>query len=109
MIEGIILTENAAKEIGRALSLKEGYDAIRIEVQGGGCSGYRYNMSIDSEPRVGDDISEQHGVKVYYNAILFKPLLDGMTIDFTDGLMGGFKFINPNATASCGCGESFGA
>ena len=109
MIEGIILTENAAKEIGRALSLKEGYDAIRIEVQGGGCSGYRYNMSLDSKPRPGDDISEQHGVKLYYNAILFKPLLDGMTIDYDESLMGGFKFLNPNATASCGCGESFGA
>ena len=108
MIEGIILTENAAKEIGRALSLKEGYDAIRIEVQGGGCSGYRYNMSLDSKPRPGDDISKQHGVNLYYNAILFKPLLDGMTIDFDESLMGGFKFINPNATASCGCGESFG-
>jgi len=108
-VEGIRLTESAAKEIERELSLKDGYDAIRIEVQGGGCSGYRYNLSLDSETRTGDDISEQYGVKVYYNAILFKPLLDGMTIDYMDGLMGGFKFLNPNATASCGCGESFGA
>jgi iron-sulfur cluster assembly protein len=106
-MQGILLTETAAKEIERALSLKNGYNGIRIEVQGGGCSGYRYNMSLDSTPRPGDDISEHHGVKLYYNAILFKSLLDGMTVDFIEGLMGGFKFLNPNATASCGCGESF--
>jgi len=106
-MQGIRLTQDAAIHLARELSFKDGYDAIRIEVQGGGCSGYRYNMSLDSTPQPGDDISEHHGVKLYYNAILFKPLLDGMTIDFDAGLMGGFKFLNPNATASCGCGESF--
>ena len=104
---GIRLTQDAAIHLARELSFKDEYDAIRIEVQGGGCSGYRYNMSLDSTPRAGDDISEHHGVKLYYNAILFKSLLDGMTVDFIEGLMGGFKFLNPNATASCGCGESF--
>ena len=103
----IQLTESAAKEIERKLSFEDGCDAIRIEVQGGGCSGYRYNLSLDSETQPGDEISEQYGVKLYYNAILFKTLLDGMTVDFSEGLMGGFKFLNPNATASCGCGESF--
>ena len=107
-MESIILTESAAREIERELNLKDEYNAIRIEVKGGGCSGYRYNLSLDSRARPGDDVSEQHGVNLYYNAILFKPLLDGMTVDFAEGLMGGFKFINPNATASCGCGESFG-
>ena len=108
MIESIKLTEDAAIHLARELSLQDGYNAVRVEVKGGGCSGYRYNLSLDSRPRPGDDISEQYGVKLYYNAILFKPLLDGMTIDFDEGLMGGFKFLNPNATASCGCGESFG-
>ena len=108
MIEGIKLTQDAAIHLAREISLQAGYNAVRVEVKGGGCSGYRYNLSLDSKPRPGDDISEHHGVKLYYNAILFKPLLDGMTIDFDEGLMGGFKFLNPNATASCGCGESFG-
>ena len=108
MIESIKLTETAAKEIRRELSLKDEYNGIRIEAQGGGCSGYRYSLSLDNRSRPGDEISEQHGVKLYYNAIIFKSLLDGMTIDFTEGLMGGFKFLNPNATATCGCGESFG-
>ena len=109
MIEGIKLTQDTAIHLAREISLQKGYNAVRVEVEGGGCSGYRYSLSLDTKPRPGDDISKQHGVNLYYNAILFKPLLDGMTIDFTNGLMGGFKFINPNATASCGCGESFGA
>ena len=106
--ESIKITKTAAKEIKRELILKDGYNGIRIEAEGGGCSGYRYNLSLDSKTRPGDEISEQYGVRLYYNAILFKSLLDGMTIDFTEGLMGGFKFLNPNATATCGCGESFG-
>ena len=101
------MTQDAAIQLERELSLQDGYSAVRVEVTVGGCSGYRYNLSLDSIPRAGDDISEHYGVKLYYNAILFRPLLDGMTIDFDDGLMGGFKFLNPNATASCGCGESF--
>jgi len=108
MMKNIKLTETAAKEIQRELSLREEYNGIRIEAQGGGCSGYRYNLNLESEKKVGDEVSEQYGVKLYYNAILFKPLLDGMTIDFIEGLMGGFKFLNPNAAATCGCGESFG-
>ena len=106
-MQGIRLTQDAAIQLERELSLQDGYSAVRVEVKGGGCSGYRYNLSLDIIPRGGDDIIEHYGVKLYYNAILFRPLLDGMTIDFDDGLMGGFKFLNPNATASCGCGESF--
>jgi len=106
-MQGIRLSQDAAIHLARELSLKDEYDAIRVEVQGGGCSGYRYSLSLDSIPRAGDDVSEHYGVKLYYNAILFKHLLDGMTIDFDESLMGGFKFLNPNATASCGCGESF--
>ena len=108
MIEGIKLTSDAAHHLAREISLQKGYNAVRIAVQGGGCSGYRYNLTLCSKTLPGDEISEHHGVKLYYNAILFKPLLDGMTIDYDESLMGGFKFLNPNATASCGCGESFG-
>ena len=112
MIESIKITEHAATEIMRICQQRkkeEGYNGLRIEAQGGGCSGYRYNITLEREKKMGDDVSEQHGVKIYYNAILFKPLLDGMTIDFMEGIMGGFKFMNPNAVATCGCGESFGA
>jgi len=91
-VESIKITEHAATEIRRIYQQRkkeEGYDGIRIEAQGGGCSGYRYNITLEREKKMGDDVSEQHGVKIYYNAILFKPLLDGMTIDFMEGLMGG--------------------
>ena len=110
-VESIKITEHAATEIKRVYELDTDdiYDGIRIEAQGGGCSGYRYNIILEGEEKMGDDVSEQHGVKIYYNAILFKPLLDGMTIDFMEGIMGGFKFMNPNAVATCGCGESFGS
>ena len=67
-----------------------------------------YNLTLESSKKPGDEINEKNTVKIYYNSIVLKSYLDNMTIDFVEGLMGGFKFINPNATATCGCGESFG-
>ena len=81
---------------------------LRVQVRGGGCSGYEYQLAFDT-PREGDQIVEQDGVKVVIDpkSLLF---LTGSEIDFDDGLTGaGFAIKNPNAKGSCGCGQSFQA
>ena len=106
----ITLTENAAKEVKRLMEAQNLSDAnLRMGVKGGGCSGMSYTLNFEPETREHDEIFEVHGVKV---AIDPKSLLylEGITLDFVNGLEGtGFKFVNPNATKSCGCGSSFSA
>ena len=106
----IILTETAAKEVKRLMESQEMSDAnLRLGVKGGGCSGLSYTLNFDTETRGQDEIFEAHGVKLVVDAksLLY---LEGTTLDFLSGLDGtGFKFINPNATKSCGCGSSFSA
>lgn len=82
--------------------------ALRIGVKGGGCSGMTYQMGFDSENKDGDTVIEKDGVKLLVDGkSLF--YLAGTVLDFSDGLNGkGFVFSNPNATKTCGCGESFG-
>ncbi len=80
---------------------------IRVSVKGGGCSGLMYDLVFDSAPQSGDHVFEDKGVKVFVDrkSLLY---LVGTTLDFSDGLNGkGFQFINPNASRTCGCGESF--
>ncbi|MBI4372246.1 MAG: iron-sulfur cluster assembly accessory protein [Candidatus Omnitrophica bacterium] len=103
----ITVTSNALTEAKRLLEKqgKPGF-GLRVGVQGGGCSGLSYKLIFDQE-RAGDHIREIEGVKV-----LVDPksdiYLDGTTLDFVDGLEGrGFKFLNPQAKKTCGCGESF--
>lgn len=80
---------------------------IRISVKDGGCSGYEYAMEITSKPQPDDVVSQEGKVLVYVDA-KSATLLEGMIVDFVDGVMeSGFKFINPNATETCGCGKSF--
>ncbi|MDQ7052855.1 MAG: iron-sulfur cluster assembly accessory protein [candidate division KSB1 bacterium] len=76
-------------------------------VQGGGCSGLSYFLSLDKEIRPQDKIPEHDGVKVVVDS-KSAMYLEGTILDFTDGLMGrGFVFNNPNAVRTCGCGSSF--
>ncbi len=80
---------------------------IRVSVQGGGCSGLMYNLDFDNKINPADQVFEDKGIKILVDkkSLLY---LIGTTLDFTDGLNGkGFQFINPNATRTCGCGESF--
>lgn len=103
----IHLTPAAVREIQRQLSRQENPEmGIRLAVKGGGCSGLSYHLEYDL-PKERDHRIEQDGVRILIDrksAIYLK----GMTVDFHDGLNGrGFKFINPNATNTCGCGESF--
>ena len=82
--------------------------AVRIAVNSGGCSGMSYALSFDREPRAGDTVIDQGGLKVFVDPES-APYLDGVTIDYVVGLhKEGFKFVNPKAARTCGCGESFG-
>ncbi len=106
----ITLTENAAAEVKRLMqtqNLKEA--SLRMGVKGGGCSGMSYTLNFDSDTHEHDQVFEIHDVKVVVDSksLLY---LEGTTLDFVNGLEGsGFKFVNPNASRSCGCGSSFSA
>tara|TARA_Y100000746_G_C15262885_1_gene350424 strand:- start:338 stop:685 length:348 start_codon:yes stop_codon:yes gene_type:complete len=108
--ESITLTKNAAKRVNAILNGedKKGY-ALRVTVQGGGCSGMSYNLTFDNEQKEFDKIYESKGVKILCD---FKSwvYVKGTEIDFSDDLLsGGFKLNNPNANKTCGCGTSFSA
>lgn len=80
---------------------------IRVSVKGGGCSGLMYDLGFDDKVNPADQVFEDKGVKILVDKKSLLYLL-GTTLDFTDGLNGkGFQFVNPNATRTCGCGESF--
>jgi len=80
---------------------------LRVSVVGGGCSGLSYKLDFDNETKPMDQVFEDNGVKVVTDLKSFLYLVD-TTLDFSDGLNGkGFYFSNPNASRTCGCGESF--
>lgn len=102
------LTE-AAAEMARAALAREGATALRVGVIGGGCSGMQYTLGVDTAARPDDTVLEQHGVRILVDAASAR-YLRGTVIDYVHGLHGaGFKFVNPNATRTCGCGSSFAA
>ncbi len=107
----ITLTNNAVLEVARIISEQHiGKDVyLRVGVQGGGCSGFNYILGFDDgPPNEVDQVFEQDGITIVCDPKSFL-YLSGIEIGFKDGLMGrGFKFTNPNASKSCGCGESFG-
>ncbi len=80
---------------------------LRVSVVGGGCSGLSYKLDFDNEQKPMDKVFEDNGVKVVTDLKSFLYLVN-TTLDFSDGLNGkGFYFSNPNASRTCGCGESF--
>ena len=105
----INITEQAKRKI-HALRAEEGYSddyEVRVSVRGGGCSGLMYDLDFDNAIQEQDHVYEDQGVKILVDKKSLLYLL-GTTLDFSDGLNGkGFQFINPNATRTCGCGESF--
>ncbi len=107
--EPITLTATAASKVAELIAA-EGADevlALRIAVKSGGCSGFQYDMYFDSEFAADDVLRDLGGVKVVVDTDSAE-LLTGSTLDFTDGLQGaGFHISNPNATRTCGCGNSF--
>ena len=105
----ITITERAVKEVKRIVdeqNLPEG-TVLRVGVKGGGCSGFSYTLGFDDQTSEIDQITEQDGVKIACDPKSFL-YLSGTQVDFEESLMGrGFKFGNPNASNTCGCGESF--
>ncbi|SDC21663.1 HesB/IscA family protein [Ruegeria marina] len=80
--------------------------ALRVAVEGGGCSGFQYEIALDA-PKEDDLVLEGQGERVVVDAVSL-PFLENATIDFTEELIGArFVIDNPNATSSCGCGTSF--
>ncbi len=93
-------------ELKAAAGLSDDY-FLRVSVVGGGCSGLSYKLDFDNETQPNDQTFEENGVKLVTDLKSFLYLCD-TTLEFSDGLNGkGFHFDNPNASRSCGCGESF--
>src|SRR5262245_16604013 len=106
----ITVTESAATKIRDLMSRdgREGF-GLRLKVVGGGCSGLQYQLMFDNKLGEWDDEDEQSGVRVLIDPKSAVYLV-GATVDYIDDLNGaGFKITNPNATQTCGCGNSFGA
>lgn len=105
----IQISSSAVAEIKRLIaenSLPE-TAGVRVGVKGGGCSGFSYSLNFDMDKADGDVIVEVDGVRLFCDpkSMLY---LNGTTLDYSSGLQGrGFQFQNPNATSTCGCGESF--
>lgn len=106
---GIYITDKAKAKV-EALMNDAGADDsyfVRVSVVGGGCSGLSYKLDFDNEPQPTDQVFEDKGIKIVCDMKSFLYLVN-TELDFSDGLNGkGFNFINPNASRSCGCGESF--
>jgi iron-sulfur cluster assembly accessory protein len=105
----IILTKKAEEKVKEIMSDQpEPYAGLRIQVVGGGCSGFQYRMGFDKNFNdQSDAIFEFDGLKVFVDksSLLY---MEGAEVDYVEGLHGaGFKFNNPNSTGSCGCGSSF--
>ncbi len=108
--EEIMVTPKAAEQVRKLKtenSIPESH-GLRLGVKGGGCSGLTYVLAFDENPRANDRVMELSGIRVFVDPkSLF--YLSGTVLDFSDGLNGkGFVFNNPQATRTCGCGNSFG-
>ena len=107
---GVKLTPKAIEAV-RKMSAKEGLGAeqgLRIAVVGGGCSGFQYSLNFDQK-KEGDVVTELDGVTVLVDEISLA-YIAGTTLDYVEGLHNaGFRFDNPRATRTCGCGSSFSA
>ncbi len=104
------VTTKAVDEIKKLLAEENTPEAVlRVRVVPGGCSGFSYEMGFDDEIEKSDEIIEAQGVRVAIDELSY-PYIEGGVLDYNDGLNGtGFSIGNPNATGSCGCGQSFTA
>jgi iron-sulfur cluster assembly accessory protein len=102
------LTPKAVEMVKDAMQ-REGLSGhgIRVGVMGGGCAGFQYSMDFEKEPKDGDLSFEQDGLRLYVDP-MSSMYLQGVVVDYVVGLQGaGFKFNNPSARTTCGCGSSF--
>ena len=103
MQTNIEITKKASKEIKSLLSSEKSGSFFRVSVEGGGCSGFKYNFTIDS--KVNDDDLRLEGVIIDPTSLEY---LKGSVLEYNDSLIEkSFKITNPNAKSSCGCGTSF--
>ncbi|MFT7517773.1 MAG: iron-sulfur cluster assembly protein [Myxococcota bacterium] len=106
----ITMTDSAITEVKRLIGQTDFDPAlagVRVGVKGGGCSGFTYTLNFDKAPADGDEIFMFDNVRLFCDpkSLLY---LNGISLEYTTGLQGkGFQFINPNATGTCGCGDSF--
>ena len=104
----VTVSEGAAKKLNSLIE-ESGFKTpfVRVAVKGGGCSGLSYDLSFDTQQNSDDTLAEDKGVKILIDkkSLLY---LIGTELNYLDGLNGkGFEWINPNASRTCGCGESF--
>lgn len=105
-----VLLTSKAVEMVKVTRAQEGMDeshGLRVAVMGGGCSGFQYALDFEQEPRATDTVFAVDGLTVFVDPVSAR-YLEGVTIDYVFGMQGaGFKFNNPKATGTCGCGSSF--
>ncbi|MSP19947.1 MAG: iron-sulfur cluster insertion protein ErpA [Alphaproteobacteria bacterium] len=103
----VSLTESAAKRIAFLMSKDAAKTALRVQVKGGGCSGFQYDFVLDDKIAKEDEIIEKDGARVAIDPMSLM-YLAGSRIDFVEKMIGSqFTIGNPNATSSCSCGASF--
>ena len=104
----LTMTEKAQGKVKEILEAQpEQYAGLRVQIVGGGCSGFQYQMGFEKQANKGDEVIDMNGIQVFVDkgSAIY---LDGTEIDFVEALTGsGFKFNNPNVKSTCGCGESF--
>jgi iron-sulfur cluster assembly protein len=108
----LVVTSNAGVEVKKFMDV-EGVTAeqggLRVSVQPGGCSGFKYGLLIEDQPAEDDLVISQEGFNVFVDPFSAQ-YISGVTIDYVSSMQGsGFTFKNPNATGGCGCGSSFSA
>lgn len=103
----VTLSDSAAKRIASILGGETGKNALRVSVEGGGCSGFSYKFDLVESQESDDIVVEKGDAKVLIDKLSLIYMV-GSEIDFVDNLLGqSFQIKNPNAVASCGCGTSF--
>ena len=101
------VTESAAAKIKQLMAEEEDVNVLRVAIQGGGCSGFQYDLYFDEKPTDMDQVVESHGIQLFVDPLSLQ-YLENTQIDYVEGLHGaGFKFNNPNVKSTCGCGSSF--
>ncbi|MGO4436916.1 iron-sulfur cluster insertion protein ErpA [Rhizobium sp. RAF56] len=105
--QSVTLSDSAAKRIAAIVGAEAGKSALRVAVEGGGCSGFSYKFDLAEGPEADDVVVEKNDAKVLIDQLSLV-YMAGSEIDFVDNLLGqSFQIKNPNAVASCGCGTSF--
>ena len=103
----VALSERAAVRIAKIIANEKEANALRVSVEGGGCSGFQYRYELVNDSEKDDIVLEKEGAKVLIDSISLQ-YLDGAEIDFVTDIIGeSFQIKNPNAIAACGCGTSF--